>query len=462
MTTVQSDYNGFYDVLMPSTNQINCPTPSGVCAGMYRFVGNDPGVPGHLNPDYNPRYRVIGTEFEAMPGHDHADRPRPDAGGRGHRPARHRTDRRGHLPARDEHPAAVRGEQALRERQRQLRDRRHRLRRHHRLGHASTAPPCPPPRGQTSTWTSRFRPARPRARTSCEITAANGQHTVNALTFHVLGGGYTPTVREVGPGSPVRHHPGGAGRGVLEQRRRSRGRLPGQRRRTANPRGAYYENLIMASPVKLQGVGPGGFQGQDYVAGTVLDAGGFGGDSQLATDWWTKIAGYTWDGNQNVNDGEGIYVLASQNATTAAGRARQFTSTLQGQHRRLRHPRRRPAGLPGQHQRPDRDCRPDCRRTSPPRVARSSPTPTHATCRSPTTWSRTTAAPTAPSGSARRTCPPRTPTSTTRTSGSRTTGSSPTPAPTSPEASGCSPAPTPTRSPTTTSAATSRWSTAAA
>ena len=68
MTTIESDYNGFYDVLMPSTNQINCPTPSGVCAGMYRFVGNDPGVPGHLNPNYNPRYRVIGTEFEAMPG----------------------------------------------------------------------------------------------------------------------------------------------------------------------------------------------------------------------------------------------------------------------------------------------------------------------------------------------------------------------------------------------------------
>ena len=35
---------------------------------MYRFVGNDPGAPGHLNPNYNPRYRVIGTEFEAMPG----------------------------------------------------------------------------------------------------------------------------------------------------------------------------------------------------------------------------------------------------------------------------------------------------------------------------------------------------------------------------------------------------------
>ena len=35
---------------------------------MYRFVGNDPGVPGHLNPNYNPRFRTIATEFEAMPG----------------------------------------------------------------------------------------------------------------------------------------------------------------------------------------------------------------------------------------------------------------------------------------------------------------------------------------------------------------------------------------------------------
>ena len=66
--TVESDFNGIYDVLMPSTNHINCPTPSGVCAGMYRFVGNDPGIPGRLNPNYNPDYRTIATEFEAFPG----------------------------------------------------------------------------------------------------------------------------------------------------------------------------------------------------------------------------------------------------------------------------------------------------------------------------------------------------------------------------------------------------------
>ena len=66
--TTESDFNGIYDVLMPSTNHISCPTPSGVCANMYRFVANDPGIPGRLNPNYNPRYRTIAAEFEAIPG----------------------------------------------------------------------------------------------------------------------------------------------------------------------------------------------------------------------------------------------------------------------------------------------------------------------------------------------------------------------------------------------------------
>ena len=66
--TVESDYNGLWDVLLPSTNRISCPTPSGVCANLYRFVGNDPGTPGRWNPNYNPQYRTIAAEFEAFPG----------------------------------------------------------------------------------------------------------------------------------------------------------------------------------------------------------------------------------------------------------------------------------------------------------------------------------------------------------------------------------------------------------
>ena len=52
--TVESDFNGLFDVLLPSSNRISCPTPSGVCANLYRFVGNDPGVPGALNPNFKP------------------------------------------------------------------------------------------------------------------------------------------------------------------------------------------------------------------------------------------------------------------------------------------------------------------------------------------------------------------------------------------------------------------------
>ncbi len=66
--TTESDYNGLFDVLLPSTNRISCPTPSGVCANLYRFVGNDPGIPGRLNANFNPQFRTIAAEFEAFPG----------------------------------------------------------------------------------------------------------------------------------------------------------------------------------------------------------------------------------------------------------------------------------------------------------------------------------------------------------------------------------------------------------
>ncbi|MBL8055327.1 MAG: IPT/TIG domain-containing protein, partial [Anaerolineales bacterium] len=66
--TVYSDPNGVYEPLMPSTETINCPSPSGVCTGMYRHVGNDPGQPGRLNPHYDPQFRTISANFELFPG----------------------------------------------------------------------------------------------------------------------------------------------------------------------------------------------------------------------------------------------------------------------------------------------------------------------------------------------------------------------------------------------------------
>ncbi len=66
--TATTDFNGMYEAIEPSTSSYNCPLPAGPCAGMYRFVGNDPGQPGQRNANYNPRFRTIATNFQAYPG----------------------------------------------------------------------------------------------------------------------------------------------------------------------------------------------------------------------------------------------------------------------------------------------------------------------------------------------------------------------------------------------------------
>ena len=80
-----TDPNGFYEVMLPSTNRINYPSPAGVSPGSYTLVANDPSMadptvpdPGVAdlnprpvvpNPDFNPQYRSISTPFETWAGH---------------------------------------------------------------------------------------------------------------------------------------------------------------------------------------------------------------------------------------------------------------------------------------------------------------------------------------------------------------------------------------------------------
>jgi hypothetical protein len=66
--TTTSDYNGQFEVLMPSTQSSNCLTPAGVCPNVYRFVGNDPGQFPNPNPNYKPTYRTIAANFQSWPG----------------------------------------------------------------------------------------------------------------------------------------------------------------------------------------------------------------------------------------------------------------------------------------------------------------------------------------------------------------------------------------------------------
>ena len=361
--TVELDYNGYWDVLLPSTNRISCPTPSGVCANLYRFVGNDPGTPGHWNANYDPQYRTIAAEFEAFPGltlpADLAPTPVAVAvqipGLQTNSPVTcNLNDMTGATPATNPEFFSINKPY--------MRTNDSGSARTFTLtglafGAAQGSVKLDNYTMSINSWNDRqiqFTVPSSGANSpnpsphQLKITTAGGKSTINALTFHVLNplnsnGVYNPRVFEVGVGktySPTAavHNTGGyehALQDALNDAANVSQALvvvyPGPVDLTNpryNGRGAYYENIIMDSPVKLQGVGPGGvYPDGTPVPGTILDGIGFGGDTNLATGWLTQVTGLTWSGNQTINDGQVIYVLASQNQTSGPNQARQFGSS---------------------------------------------------------------------------------------------------------------------------------------
>jgi hypothetical protein len=97
-----------------------------------------------------------------------------------------------------------------------------------------------------------------------------------------------------------------------------------------NPESAYYENLIMHSPVKLQGVGPGGANADgSSAAGTVIDGSAYQADAQSGTDWFALAASLAFDGNPNIYEGETLMVVANDGgAGQGATRVDQFRSNF--------------------------------------------------------------------------------------------------------------------------------------
>ncbi len=368
--TAESDFNGYYDVLMPSTDHISCPTPSGVCTNLYRFVGNDPGAPGHLNQNYNPRFRTIATEFEAMPGVTIPTDLAPTQVGvsigipgtspttvqclvneaapqlfRVSRPFVRPTDTgtNRQITITGDGFGDTRGTGSV------------------SLGSTVLAATAINSWSNTEIVVTIPGPAGfGSGPYQLSVTADNGKKTVNGLTFHVLGNGtaaYAAHVYEVGPGSlskrdgavTSRYDPdstgsrtGSAGvshaiQNALDDAASSNGTdlvvvYPGTP--TAdNPRGAYYENLVVTRPVKLQGVGAGGFQGPNtnspYVQGTVVDGAGFAGDSGMATDWLTRVDAAAWVGDAPVSDGSVISLFADT-TTRFSNSSTAFTPLIDG------------------------------------------------------------------------------------------------------------------------------------
>ena len=328
VTTIQSDPNGIFEVLLPSTNTINCPSPSGVCPNLYRLVGNDPGIPGRLNTNYNPQFRTISAQFEIYPGLvEPADLAPTQIGVSIQAPGSQFNGAVAcELPTSDPQLFAVSRPYVNPTGSRNFTITG--------LGFGTTTGSVK--LGNTTltinSWNDRqisvTVPTMTAGAYQLTITTAGGKKPVNSLTFHVRGSGYSPTVYEVGQGKTYSTIQ--AALNVAASQTRALVVVypgtPTPNNPRGNPNGAYYENLIIYSPVKLQGVGPGGlYSDGTFVPGSIVDGLAFGGDTALADAWRAKMDSLTWAGNQSIYEGPVMTVLANTNNFTAG-----YPATIDG------------------------------------------------------------------------------------------------------------------------------------
>ena len=317
--TTHTDFNGFYEALVPSTGTFNCPVPAGPCPNMYRFVGNDPGQPGAENPDYNSRFRTIATNFQGWPGLYTVTDEAPTQ-----------------VAATVLTPDATVANPTMCD-----------------LG--ATSPQVfsvnkPYVRGSTTalrtvtvqgigfgttagllklngvsrsiiSWTDTqvvFRvPNGLSGPVALSITATNGLSTYNALTIQVFDDGSTPgtaaenpLIAEVGPGKQF-----ATIQAALEAATPTSARpfwlvvVWPNAQTTDNPLGEYTENVIVHHQVRIQGVGPGGFQGNTYVPGSIIDGAGFNPDNPSGASWITLLTSLRYSGNRAVPDAAVVTVL---------------------------------------------------------------------------------------------------------------------------------------------------------
>jgi hypothetical protein len=335
VTTVTSDFNGTFEVLLPSTHTVNCPSPSGVCASMYYMLGNDPGQPGALNPNYNPQYRTIGATFEIWPGLMLPSDLAPTQMVIGVlNPSTTQT-----APADCSLDPTTPQLFAVSQPYMPVNNNSGGIFTIQGLGFGGA--PGQVTLGDipltTSAWSdteivAEVAAGTARGRYQLSVTNAGGVSTINGLTFHVVGQGYNPFIVEVGPGRDYATIQAGVER--LSRGNSNREGLlvvypdtPEQ----WNPNGAYYENVIMYAPVMLQGVGPGGVYADGTpVLGSVIDGRGVAGDTVYAEDWRVLVASLDWDGNQAIFEGPVVYILAEDGEFNAGRPASIDGFTIQG------------------------------------------------------------------------------------------------------------------------------------
>ncbi len=316
--SANSDYNGAWEVLMPSSDIFNCLTPAGMCPNVYRFVGNDPGQPAHPNLNYDSNYRTIAADFEAWPNMlSPADTAptRVTSGLLGPGVQFNSTAPCG-IKVAEPQLYAIGPDPFIKAASGTL-----------TITGANFGPTqgagavrYTPDSGATpislnvNSWSDQSisvavgRSVMPVGSGMISVTNATGLGTTNGVAFHVLstsntGTGYLPNIVTVGPGkmfdpfavnaAGVLTHPfaiqDALDYAAAHWRTLNKGNantpanrwlvvvypkwdVTGVNNQAFVPQGTYFENVIVHSPLELQGVGPGGINADGTVVqGSIID-----------------------------------------------------------------------------------------------------------------------------------------------------------------------------------------------
>ena len=320
--TTHTDFNGLYEALEPSTDTFNCPVPAGPCPNMYRFVGNDPGQPGHINSDYNSRFRTIAATFQGWPGLYTVTDEAPTQVANTVLGPDTTTANPTQCDLGSDFPQLFSVNRPY-VRENTTGDNRTVTLTGRYFGTT---------KGTISLGTTALSSTAVTSWSDSSITftvpnstgllgpqpigitrsGTGGLSSVNSLTLQVLAAqtgtqGATannPLIAEVGPG-----HTYGTVQAALEAARPTSQRpywlvvVYPNAQDSSNPRGEYTENVVVHHKVRLQGVGPGGTTaGGDYVPGTILDGLGFSPDNAQGAAWINLISSLTYSGDPQVPD----------------------------------------------------------------------------------------------------------------------------------------------------------------
>ena len=305
ITTVYSDTNGYWEVLLPSTGTYNCALPAGPCPGMYQVIGNDPGTPQNPNEGWNPNYGTLKLSFDVWPGlTTYADVAILPITGFVQDPGNQFEE-----PPICDVPAGKADLRSVSDVLVSSLPASITLNGSGLAGATLDGKALSTSGGGTSL--SAIIPAGTAPGPHELLATGGGQASQNGITIHVLGAGYNFTatqLRHVGSGqeyTTIQAALDAAADGDLI---------------VVHP-GVYYESLLVDERVKVQGYGPGA----SIIDGRFFN---FGGIS--AEDFAAKIAATAYDGPATVPMGQVVTVLAENGEFTPNFNAQIDGFTISG------------------------------------------------------------------------------------------------------------------------------------